>query len=189
MYSKEIREFLKDEVDESLHESIRGNVLLATRYFNHRVKAFVRHIIMGGGNPMNVDKFSYKTEFQARGAGHIHGTLWVKIHVIEELRRLGNGTLITKKKYKEKNMEEPFKKPFKGIKEAFNKFRNGGTLENDEENAVIEFIDQFTTVSLCEAEVGEDVVRKAKEVNEHHHTKTCRKGTQTCRFRFPKFPI
>ena len=57
---------------------------------------------MGGGNPMNVDKYSYKTEFQARGAGHIHGTIWVKIHVIEELRRLGNGTLITKKKYKEK---------------------------------------------------------------------------------------
>ena len=86
-------------------------------------------------------------------------------------------------------MEEPFKKPFKGIKEAFNKFRNGGTLENYEENAVIEFIDQFTTVSLCEDEVGEDVVRKAKEVNEHHHTKTCRKGSPKCRFRFPKFPI
>ena len=33
---------------------------------------------MGGGNPMNVDKFSYKTEFQARGAPHIHCLLWLQ---------------------------------------------------------------------------------------------------------------
>ena len=55
-----IREFIEDEVDESLHECIRGNVLLDTRYFNHRVKAFMKNITMGGGNPMNVDKFSYR---------------------------------------------------------------------------------------------------------------------------------
>ena len=56
MTSKKIRDYLKEEVDESLHESIRGHVLLATRYFNHRVKAFMKDIVMGGGNNMNVDK-------------------------------------------------------------------------------------------------------------------------------------
>merc|ERR1711888_434643 len=80
--------YLKEEVSESLHEFIRGNVLLATRYFNHRVKAFMKDIVMGGGNPMKVDKYSYKTEFQDRGAGHIHGTLWVKLHSIEKLCKI-----------------------------------------------------------------------------------------------------
>jgi hypothetical protein len=79
MNTKKIREYIEDEVHESLHECIRGNVLLATRYFNHRVKAFMKNIAMGGGNPMYVDKFSYKAEFQARGAAHVHGILWEKL--------------------------------------------------------------------------------------------------------------
>ena len=61
--TKELRDFLKEDIDESLHECIRGNVLLATRFFNHRVKRFMSKIVMGGGNPMNVDKFEYKEEF------------------------------------------------------------------------------------------------------------------------------
>ena len=28
-----------------------------------------------------------------------------------------------------------------------------------------------------------------KEVNQHHHTKTCKKNSPICRFRYPKFPI
>ena len=48
--------YINEQINESLHECIRGNVLLATRYFNHRVKAFINNIIMGGGNPMMVDK-------------------------------------------------------------------------------------------------------------------------------------
>ena len=54
---------------------------------------------------------------------------------------------------------------------------------------MINFIDEYTTVSLCEAEVGEEVVRIAKEVNQHHHTKTCKKHSPKCRFRYPKYPV
>ena len=50
---------------------IRENVLLATRFFNHRVKGFMSKIVIGGGNPMNIDKYTYKGEFQERGAGHV----------------------------------------------------------------------------------------------------------------------
>ena len=50
-----------------------------TLFFNHRVKAFLSNIVMGGGNPMMVECFSYKTEFQDGGAGHVHGVLWVKL--------------------------------------------------------------------------------------------------------------
>ena len=63
-----IKKYVAEYIDESLHECIRGNVLLATRYFNHRVKSFINNIVMGGGNTMMVDKFAYKAEFQDRGA-------------------------------------------------------------------------------------------------------------------------
>ena len=61
---KEMREYLQEEVNETLHEYIRGNVLLATRYFNHRVKAFMKNIVQGGGNPMNVGNYSYRQSFK-----------------------------------------------------------------------------------------------------------------------------
>ena len=149
----------------------------------------MKDIVMGGGNAMHVDKFTYKTEFQERGAGHVHGTLWVKLHIIEKLRKLPDGILLTKTEYDRKNLSSTYTKPFIGITKAFNKFRNGGILEYKEERAVINFIDQYTTVSLCEAEVGREVVRIVREVNQHYHTKTCRKGSPKCRFRYPKFPI
>ena len=63
---------------------------------------------------MNIDKFSYKGEFQDRGAGHVHGTLWVKVNVIEKLRKLEDGTLITAKKYEEQGQTQSFTTPFYG---------------------------------------------------------------------------
>ena len=187
--SNTLEVYLKEEVEESLHEHIRGNVLLATRYFSHRVKAFINEIVMGGGNPMNVDKFSYKTEFQDRGAGHVHGTLWVKLHVIGKLRRLNDGSLVTKSKYESENMNAPFQTPFDGLSNAFKKFKYEQFGDEDDDRPVIAFIDQFTTVSLCEDEVGKEIVKIVEEVNVHHHTKTCRKNSPKCRFRYPKFPV
>ena len=72
---KDIMQYLDEEVCSSLHEIIRGNVLLATRYFNDRVKKFIDLVAMGDNNPMMVEYYTYKVEFQDRGAGHIHGTL------------------------------------------------------------------------------------------------------------------
>ena len=67
--------------------------------------------------------------------------------------------------------------------------KHGNELDFVEEKALKNFIDSFTTVSLCEAEVGKEVAALAKEVNEHHHTMTCRKHGSHCRFNYPKFPI
>ena len=39
----------------------------------------------------------------------------------------------------------------------------------------------------CAEEVGKEVARIVEEVNEHHHTKTCK--PPKCRFKYPKFPI
>ena len=47
---KPIKQFMDDDLDESLHELVRGNVLTATRYFDHRVKQFINPITHGGGS-------------------------------------------------------------------------------------------------------------------------------------------
>ena len=72
---KPIKTFIEEDVEESLHELIRGNVLTATRYFQQRVKHFIDKVAMGKNNPMHVKNYTYKVEFQDRGAGHIQGTL------------------------------------------------------------------------------------------------------------------
>ena len=92
---------------------------------------------------------------------------------------------MTEKEKKETKGE--FKQPFKGIKSAFKKFRTGKLITMDEEDAIINFIDQFVSVSTHPATVGAEVARIAEEVQQHHHTKTCRPKPK-CRFRFPKLP-
>ena len=64
---KPLEEFLSDDVRDSKHELIRGNVVMATRYFHHRVKSFISKIVMAKSNPMNVKNYTYKVEFQGRG--------------------------------------------------------------------------------------------------------------------------
>ena len=142
---------------------------------------------------MNVDKYTYKTEFQDRGAGHVHGTLWIRIKKMESLLRLPDGSLLTPDEYKKSGSTEKTEKPFEQLTNAFRKFKNDTFEKEDlfEEQAVVNFIDEFTTVSLNREEVGQVVARIAEEVNKHGHTKTCRKGREEeiCRFGYPKFPI
>ena len=81
---KPIKQFIKEDVEESIHELIRENVLTATRFYQHRVKQFISKVAMGKNNPMQVKNYTYKVEFQDRGAGHIHGTLWLRLGEIEK---------------------------------------------------------------------------------------------------------
>ena len=128
--------------------------MTATRYFQHRVKQFIRTIMMGKNNPMHVKYYTYKVEFQDRGAGHIHGTLWLNMDKIEEIET------------------ENGEKPFLTLKSAFKKFRNHGSLEDDEITCVKTFIDEYTTVSIHEGTVGKEVAKIANEVSKQYHTKT-----------------
>ena len=90
---KLIKKFIEEDVEESLHELIRGNVLSATRYFQHRVTQFISKVALGKQNQMHIKHYTYKVEFQDRGAGHIHGTLWLNLDKIEHLIKEPNGTL------------------------------------------------------------------------------------------------
>ena len=72
-----LKDYMEQYVDESKHEMIRTNILNASRNYNHRVKAFIKEIVLHKSNPMSVQYYSTKVEFQGRGAGHNHGVLWV----------------------------------------------------------------------------------------------------------------
>ena len=61
-----LRNFLEENVDESLHEFIRTNVFIATRNFIHRLKAFRKEIMLGHNSPMAIEHWSDKMEFQGQ---------------------------------------------------------------------------------------------------------------------------
>lgn len=78
--------------------------------------------------------------------------------------------------------------PLYGLKEALRRIHKGDPVTEADFSVVAAFVDTFTTVSLHPAIVGEIVAAIAKDVNQHRHTKTCRKYNTVCRFKFPKLP-
>ena len=48
---------------------------------------------MGDNNLMLVEYYTYKVEFQDRGAGHVHGTLWLQLERMEKVIRNDNREL------------------------------------------------------------------------------------------------
>ena len=244
-------EYMKTEVDQGIHEILRRNVVTATRNYQQRVRAVMDKIIRSPFNPLSVKHYASKLEFQARGAGHNHGVLWLDIPRIErkvDIRQLdmaegydpaedhflkdpevvaksldrfmadrGYTTqkklktkLSKKRKQKWENLslelmkslrkkdrsseeEELFRDlnllyPLFGLKDALRHMHKGEPVSEADMAVVAAFVDTFTTVSLHPAIVGEIVAAIAKEVNQHRHTKTCRKYNTICRFKFPKLP-
>ena len=160
---KPLQDFLKEDADTKTHEYIRQNVLLASRFFNDRVRKFMNIIVMGNNSPMRVIHFAYKVEFQARGAPHIHGCLWCDLDKLSE------------------TIGEDGK-----LKSAFKRLKEDKSLDDEEIAALVQLVDQFTTVSINAEEVGADVSKIVQEVNKHHCTKTCQKYGGHCRFSYPR---
>ena len=116
---------------------------------------FVKHIIMSKGSPMCIKHNSYKVEFALRGAGHIHGVLWIDWE-----------NLIA---------QDPENRL---VRDAFVKIRNEETIGEDDKNIIAAFADRSITCSLKNAKTKHIV----EEVQMHHHTKACRKYCTKCRF-------
>ena len=76
---KSLKDYLYEDVDESFHELIRRNVMIATRNYRNRFDAFMKEIVMDESNPMCIGNWSAKLEFQGRGAPHNHGVLWANL--------------------------------------------------------------------------------------------------------------
>ena len=193
---KDSKEFDKDI---SKHEEIRNDVLLATRNFQHRVEMFRKEVMFGNKNPMKVRHITYRVEFQGRGAGHIHGVLWVDLEEVNiDMKEEIDAA-------KEQMMEELIFEDVKVMEdlllehlntksetvlvEAYDKLRRRTKLTKTETRALEVFADKFCTCSLNSLKVGEKVVKIAKEVNQHGHSKSCKKVPPKCRWKFPKFPI
>ena len=80
---KEISKFIEEDLPPSKHELLRSNVVTATRNYSHRVRAFIRDIVRDRNNPMCVENYTTKVEFQGRGAAHNHGVLWLDMKKME----------------------------------------------------------------------------------------------------------
>ena len=177
---KALKKFLDEDIDESLHEMIRTNVLTATRNFQHRVDAFRTEIILGENNPMKVKHISYRVEFQGRGAAHIHGTLWLDIKEIE------NSLAFCERS----NGDES-----KCLFEAFRKLRDNVKLTVNEKDAVATLTDMFITCSLNSDTVHDNkiiakrIIEIVKAVNCHHCTGPCSKTYDKCKYGFPRYPL
>ena len=155
--------------NESNHAFIKSHLLNATLTFNHRVKMFIKNIVMCKGSPMPIKYYSYKVEFALRGAGHIHGVLWMDW---EQLIKIEDGSCKT---YQGKVTQ---------IKAALQKIKEDEPINSEEKECLAWLADKFISCSLKNPRI-KDIV---KSVNVHHHTKTCRKYSCTCRFFFPRFP-
>ena len=81
---------------------------------------------MGPGNPMAIQYYSYKVEFAMRGAGHIHGVLWVDWKKFSALPESDN----------------------ENIKKALDKIKNEEMLSNEEKQSLADFADLFISCSL-----------------------------------------
>ena len=177
---KLLAKFLQEDIDDSLHEMIRTNVLTATRTFQHRVDAFRKDIKIGQNNPMMIENISYRVECQDRGAAHIHGTLWLDIVGIE------NSSIFKDAKTEEQTNH---------LSEAFRKFRDDEKLTEEEKKAIALLTDTFITCSLNpdsvhkKIKIGQRVIAIAKEVNCHHCTKKCDINCEKCKYGFPRYPL
>ena len=158
--------------NENLHELVRENILAITMNFDKRVHAFMNKIVMDEKSPMKTKFYHYRVEFQARGAGHIHGVLWVNLDDLE------------------KELDDEKKEKFKGLVNAMNKLKQSESLLEADKQVLATFVDNFVTCSLDDPDLRDLV----KEVQWHHHSgnrekKTgCYKKGPHCRFNYPRFP-
>ena len=67
----ELNEYLETYLDKTdrKHATIRQHIIIASRNYYNRFKAFIKNILMDKSNPMCVKYWVAKTEFQGRGAG------------------------------------------------------------------------------------------------------------------------
>ena len=209
--------FLKENY-QSKHEIIRDNVLSQTLTFDHRVQEFIKNIMMNKDSPFSVKYYSYRVEFQLRGAAHCHGTIWVDFekYFEKEIEEETNG----ERKYKElvkttsknpkileevKNENEEIKKNNAELKnyintkvniinKVFDKLRNEELGDSSEENSkeneeMIKELQKFADRWTTVSLKNPRTKHLAEQLNCHVCTKkSCNKYSEHCRFRFPRFP-
>ena len=150
---------------------LEDNVLDVTKNFNHRVSSFRKNILMAPQSPLMVQYYQDRTEFQARGHGHIHGCAWSNFEELEKIHS--------------------------GLKLTFLKLKQNKVLTNLDKICLIKFINRTVTCTLSAEKIelfglsrkrAKKILKMVKKVNIHNHTKSCKKYSDECRFIFPRFP-
>ena len=208
----ELGDFLKDNY-QSQHEFIKEHVLSQTLTFDHRVQEFIQTIMMSKSTGLPVKYYSYRVEFQLRGAAHIHGTIWVDFekyfeHQIWE--ETGNKildfkTTTSKKPDKVKEVVEENKlinvkneeiinernRRVKLMLHVFDQLRNQtfGTGEHSTQEMTDMLVD-FSNRWICVSLKNSRTRQLCLDLQQHTCSKRyCLKCRTSCRFRYPRFPI
>ncbi len=150
-----IEEYLANE---NRNDLLRKNILTLTRNFDHRVKAFIRHIVRGPNNPLRVAYYTYRVEFQVRGAAHVHGVLWLDLDRLEDT--------------------------FPRLSIVLTKLSHSTLLGDSDQELITQFVDKFVTVS-SDSSVSK-IVQDVQKHN--HTKTCRKRGAKSCRFGFPRFP-
>jgi hypothetical protein len=197
----ELKTFIKEHLQENDHEIIQRSVLKVTRIFNHRLQNFIKIKMKGGSNPMHIEHYQYRIEFQARGAAHAHGVLWTDIKKLDEkypgIKSAYDAMHVGDRLWDlAKNDEENVEKPAENHEKQKHK-ENGNKETLVERNrkrmrqvkALTEMVDAYVTCSLNTGTVGEEAASIAEETQWHKHSMSCRKYIHVpCRFNFPRYP-
>ena len=138
-------------------------------------------------------------EFQGRGAGHIHGVAWCDLaeifKLIKEEKKVGV-VLCPDDNTPEKEEET---EEVNHLENAYRNLRENKPLSESEEKSLIDFVDRSVTCTLNPEmaakmidvnktkEDGRKIIKIVKEVQVHHHTKSCKKNGCTSTCRFPSF--
>ena len=147
------------------------NVLDITRNFDHRVKSFRKNILYAPQSKLKIMDHQDRTEFQARGNAHIQGAAWSDLKELEDL--------------------------YPGLKLTFLKLKERNHLDTNDVKSLISFLQDTITYTLSTEDImkfgisrerAAFICKVVKEVNVHHHTKTCRKFNTICRFKYPRYP-
>ena len=142
---------------------LQDNILTITKVFDKKVHKFITAIVKGKNSPVNCKYFHYRIEFQSRGAGHAHGVLWLDLEYLEE--------------------------EYQGITNIFRSLKVKALFDDQQLQTLKRFIDNFISCSLTVTDENFKCIESiVKEVQVHHHTKTCQKYKTKCRFGYPKLP-
>ena len=155
-YSKEINKYIEEDLPPSKHELIRTNVATATRNYCTRVRAFFKNIVRDKNNPMCVEHYTTKVEFQGRGAAHNHGTFWLNMKKLEFFF-LDDQECWTDFEFFFNPMDKQEMLVKKSIKAILKKYNNdSGILDYDDQKVLNDFYFNYVQTSNDKVDTEKD---------------------------------
>ena len=118
--------------------------------------------MLGYNNPMSIENWCDKMEFQGRGAARIHGVAWCNLGKVSQVLDMKGTTPDSEDELEEDDDEDDKDQDFLNdegysegdsgakseLERAFYKLRNNETLRKEEKNALVSFADKFVTCTL-----------------------------------------